>query len=372
MKNVMKILVIITSPLHLSGITLNILSYYEAMDRDNVQVDFINAVACDGKIRERIDRLGSRIFDLTMRNRNPVKYILALRKIVKNGGYNIVHAHGSSGMLGFEMLAARLGGAKVRIAHSRNTLSGHALMDKLTRPLLYFNCNVRFACGEDAGRWLFKKRGFKVIPNGKKLDSYLFDSQIRDEYRKKYSLQDNFVIGHVGLFNEQKNHDFLIEIFREIVKRDGGARLVLVGEGDKRPAVEQKIRGYGLTNYVIFTGKISDVHNLNKAFDITIFPSLYEGLPNVVLEWQLAGLPCVVSDVITKECCFTDLVSFLSLRDSAERWAEHALSIKLPDREAECPDILKKANSAGYNIEENAKMLKALYENLLKERGTYA
>ena len=351
----------------LDGITNSVLSYFETMDRNNVQVDFINTLYCDYKIRERIMKLNARIYDLPMRNKNPLFYIWKLKKVIRNEKYDIVHAHGSSGMLALEMVAAYISKVKVRIAHSHNTTCRHLLLDKLLRPLLYTFCTNRFACGELAGKWLFKNRCFSIIKNGIVLNQFLFDPDVRDHYRKKNSLNEKLIIGHVGFFNKQKNHQFLIDVFREVHKVNKDTYLVLIGKGDEKESIEEKINAYGLAEAVCLTGAILDVSSMIQMFDIVVLPSLYEGLPIVSIEWQLAGIPCFISDSVTKECAFTDLVTFLPLEAGVKEWAKKILACCPRDRNAEKAKIYEQANRAGYNIEVNAESLKFLYIDLIEK-----
>lgn len=174
-------------------------------------------------------------------------------------------------------------------------------------------------------------------------------------------------MGHVGLFHRQKNHPFLIDVFEEVCRHSGQYKLVLIGEGEDRGKIEEMVRQKGLTDKVIFLGRQSDVENWIQALDIMVFPSLFEGMPNVVLEWQLAGLPALISDVITKECGIMDTVSYLPLENGPAYWADQILHTPLNDRENTKEDIQKRFIEAGFDIKENAKVLKNKYIELLEK-----
>jgi glycosyltransferase involved in cell wall biosynthesis len=144
----------------------------------------------------------------------------------------------------------------------------------------------------------------------------------------------------------------------------------MMGEGSLRPFIEKMAKEYGLEEKVIFTGSIFNMAEMLQAMDIMVLPSRFEGLPNVVLEWQIACLPCVISDSITKECKLTDLVSYMPLQAGPAAWAEKIRSIEVVDREEKKNSILEQIRGAGFDIAENARQLKAIYYELLELRGS--
>ena len=233
---------------------------------------------------------------------------------------------------------------------------------------MYATYTDGFACGEKAGKWLFGDRPFTVINNGKDIERFLFKPDVRQCYREKLGASnDTILLGHVGLFHRQKNHSFLIDVFEEVCRQANNYRLVLIGEGEEKEKIEDLVREKGLVNKVIFLGSRSDVDALIQALDIMIFPSLFEGMPNVVLEWQLAGLPALISDVITKECGIMDTVSYLPLKNGPAYWADQILHTPLNDRENTKEDIQKRFIEAGFDIQKNAKVLKNEYIELLEK-----
>ena len=173
-------------------------------------------------------------------------------------------------------------------------------------------------------------------------------------------------MGHVGLFHKQKNHDFLIDVFHEVCKKSNRYKLVLIGEGEDQKKIREKVERLGLSEKVIFLGRQSNVQDWLQALDIMVFPSLFEGMPNVVLEWQIAGLPALISDVITRECGIMDTVSYLPLEKGSEYWADQILHTPLNDRENTKEAIRKRFVEAGFDIQENAKVLKNKYIELLE------
>ena len=362
----MRILVVNTIGLEYEGITSSILSYLAAMDRKGMTIDFVAVKTPNPCILSEIEKMGCSVYRLPARNQRPAAYFLELRRLIARNRYDIVHAHGNSATLFVEMLAARMGGCRLRIAHSHSTFCEHPVFDRLLRTLFYLCYTDALACGEGAGHWLFSGRPFLVIPNGKDINKFAFDPQARMEYRKKYGLEKKIVIGHVGNFIRLKNHFFLIDAFRELAATDCTYQLVLIGDGPLRPEIEHRIWEYGLQERVLLAGRTHDVPHFLQAMDIMALPSLYEGLPNVVLEWQIAGLPCIVSDKVTSECKVTELVSFVPLEDGPAAWAEVFKKIKIPDRSAIDQQVRAKMAEAGYDIRENVKLLKAHYQQMIK------
>lgn len=365
----MRILVVMTNPLGPSGITHSVMNYHRYMDKTDMVIDFIAPNKVENKWRKQIEDNGGRLFELTMRNRNPFKYMLKLRAIMTNGKYDIVHAHGNSCTLAVEMLTAKWAGIKVRISHSRNTTCKHRLLHGILRPLFNRTYTHALACGTEAGEWLFPGKPFVVMPNGNDIDKFQFNKKIRDEYRKKHNLEDKKVIGHVGLFNDQKNHSFLIDVFAELLKNKNGTEyfLILIGDGKLKSEIEHKVRLLGIDSHVLFTGRSSNVHEWLQAMDLMLLPSLYEGLPNVVVEWQIAGVPSIISDKVTREVKLTDIVEFLPLEGGATVWAEQIRRTKLEDREAIKDIVISQINNAGFNVKDNAKQLEILYSELVEQ-----
>ncbi|MDF2472259.1 MAG: hypothetical protein K0R21_41 [Anaerocolumna sp.] len=360
-----KLLIVATTYFELDGITNSLMNYYRHMDKSDMQIDFVTPNKLVKRLKKEIRANGSKIYVLPMRNSNPFTYAKILSRIVKAGEYDIVHAHGNSSTLQTEMFAAKLGGAKIRIAHSRNTSCDHRFFHWLLRPFFYRTFTHGFACGTDAGKWLFGKKPFTVIPNGNDIEKFSYCEEVRQEYRQKYNLEGKKVIGHVGSFCRQKNHEFLLDVFYELLKLDPNHVLFLIGDGELRGEIKEKIKLLGMEQNVILTGKTLEVANLLQAMDVMVLTSRHEGLPNVVIEWQLAGLPSIVSDKVTPDVKVTDLVEFMPLEAGAKDWAEKINQVKLTDRMTIREEIKDKMRTAGYDIEENAKELKQIYNRLI-------
>ncbi|WP_113387384.1 glycosyltransferase family 1 protein [Bacillus pumilus] len=322
------------------GAETMIMNIYRALDRNVLQFDFIThrKDVCD--YDEEIQRLGGRIFYVpSIGASSPLAFVRTLTKTIKRTGpYQAVHAH-TDFQTGFSALAAKLAGVKVRICHSHNTAWKQSpnwvdhLMLKGFRWLIFAFSTKLVACGEDAGSFLFGQKKMKngqveVLPNG--IDLSLFfqpDPEEKVKIKKQLGLQEkSMVIGHIGRFHEQKNHVFFMELAQTLKKQGVSFQLVLVGDGPLRQVVESYAEKAGLLDNIVFTGVVSDVPDYMKAFDVFVMPSLFEGLPLVLVEAQASGLPCVISDHITEEVDLgCGLVKRMSLRDSAHEWMKAVL-----------------------------------------------
>lgn len=321
----MKVLEINTSSFQRLGITIHLLNYYRHIDSTTIQADFIANRNVDNELVNLFESLGFHVFSLSSRDHKPVQYCIDLIKLIRRNKYDIVRVHGSSSLMAIEMLAAFLGGCKIRITHSHNTKTEHNTIHMLLKPFLYMFTNVYYSCGQDAGRFLYGKRKFTVIPNAIDISEYRFDENVRNQIRQSFSINDKIVVGHVGNINSQKNHQFLIKIMAELMKKSNKYVLICVGAGDCSELEEEAVH-LGIADRIQFLGQHKDVPALLNAFDIMCLPSLYEGFPLVTVEWQAAGLEALLSDSVTKEVCITDLVHYRNLEDGAAKWAEDILA----------------------------------------------
>lgn len=360
-----KLLIVATTKFDADGITNVILNYYRAMDKSDMQIDFIVPNKIRAEIENEIKTNNGNIFVVNDRVKNPIKYMKSIYKIMKTNNYNIIHSHGNSCTLALEMVSAKFAGIQVRIAHSHNSTCKHIFAHVILRPLFNLTYTYAFACGEKAGHWLFKKKSFEIINNGIELNKFQFNVNVRQKYRDDLKINDNIVIGHIGHFTFQKNHDFIIEVFKELFRIDKKYVLMLIGDGDNRDVIENKVKSYGLTDNVIFTGKSYEVPQLMQAIDIILMPSRFEGLPLTLIEAQAACLTCYVSDVITKEVEITDLVKFISLDETPQNWARRIHSQIEINRKEIANRISYTISSRGYSINENAIKLKDKYLNQL-------
>ena len=358
-----------TGGLRREGITTSLLEITKRIDKKafSITIAAVHNNAAD--VIEEFRSYGCNVIKFPDRkNRKSFfKYCLAVRQEL-NKGYDIIHVHGSSAIISIELFIAKCCGVKVRIAHSRNTRCDNTIIDILLRPFLYKTYTYALACGTEAGEWLFPNREFEIIHNGKDLRKFCFSSKMREKLRNELNLKGKVVYGHVGNINVQKNHTFLIDVFSVIKQNQDNAILYLMGDGALMNEIRAKVHSLGLDNDVVFTGRVNDVHQRLMAMDVMIFPSLFEGLPNVVLEWQAEGLPCLIADTITKECALTDIVHFMSLNDSLYKWSNMAISLSNSsvNREIVSQNAIISLTNEGYEINECSHKLEDLYFRLMR------
>lgn len=357
-----KILVVSTVGLIYDGITSVILSYLKAMDLMDLDIHVVSTIRAEENIVYQIEKLGCTLVPLPDRKTDTKKYALSLARYIKTNNIQVIHAHGNSGTLAIEMAAAWLGGCKRRIAHSHNTKCSQIKADKILRPIFNRLYTEAIACGEDAGKWLFGNRPFKVLANGRDVKEYAYSEKNRTRLRKYYGIEDKVVVGHVGGFVTQKNHRFLLRVYKAISEKEKDAAFFLIGDGILRKEMEEYAQELKMKDKIIFTGNIDNVNEVLSAMDGMLLPSLFEGLPLAVIEWQMNGLPVILADSVTSECIFSDMAGVKSLNASAEEWAEELLGmIKRNNRLENSEKNISAAKQAGFDIQASASELRAIY-----------
>ena len=348
------------------GLETMLMNYYRSIDRTKVQFDFLTHREFEADYDAEILSMGGRIYRLPNLNPFSKTYLSALDRFFgEHPEYRIVHSHLDC-MSAIPLKYAKKHGVPVRIAHAHN--SNQARDAKYLLKLLYKgriapNATRLFACSEEAGRWMFGGKDFCVLNNAINARKYTFDADIRREVRRELDLpEDALVVGHVGRFDPQKNHSFLIRIFE---KMPGDARLLLVGDGALRAAAEQLAEDLGIRDRIMFVGVRSDVDRLLQAMDVFLFPSLFEGLPVSIIEAQAAGLPCLISDKVPIECKKTELVTQLPLDEDPEAWAEAVLDAAQTPRTDTHPQLC----AAGFDIRANAEWLMDFYLTLYRKEA---
>lgn len=365
-----RLLVISTVALDKNGISSCVLNYNRHIVSNEFDVDIIAPNIVEQDIKNFILSNNIKLYELPMRNNKKIlQYFLELTKIIIKNKYDIVHVHGNSCTMAIELFAALISGTKTRIAHSHNTTCEHMLAHKVLRPLFDFSCNMRFACGKAAGKWLFKNRDFTVIKNGIDLSLYSVNEMKREASREQFGIKsDEIVLGHVGTFNYQKNHEFLVDLMKKLnLVGEKKFKLVLVGDGENKAKIECDVLSAGVSDNVVFTGSVANVPDFLQMMDIFLLPSRFEGLPYVLVEAQALIIPCLVSDNVSQESKLTESVHFLSL-DKIDDWID---KIKTSTRtylfrsNAEYVATRRKEiEDAGYDISKNAIMLKKIYLSL--------
>lgn len=357
----MKLLVVSANPMGPDGITNVICNLLRAMDKAGMRMDLAAINEPGQTVRGLVEGAGGSVFVLERSIKKPLRYINALRALIRRGGYDLVHAHGSSATLALEMTAAALAGCPVRIAHSHNTTCRYKAVHYLLTPLLRALCTHPLACGTEAGRWLHGKKEFTVVRNGIDTARFAFRQEARAQRREELGIAPGErLLGHVGYFVEAKNQGFLLDMMACMPEK---YRLLLVGQGRLRDAAQQKARDLGVADRVIFLGVTDRVEDYLCACDGIVMPSLYEGLPLTLMEQQASGLKCLVSDRITAEADKTGLLTFLPLERGALGWARAVQAQELTyDRDAVSREAMGRLRNCGYDIYAGAAELRAYYE----------
>ncbi|NAS30162.1 glycosyltransferase [Flavobacteriaceae bacterium R38] len=363
--------------MNLGGAETMIMNYYRNIDRTKVQFDFLLHRPERGAYDDEIEALGGIIYRLSpISPRNFFRYKKELKLFFEeHQEYKIIHSHLNS--LSTFILNASKPIANTRISHSHIAINPIRLSD-FFNPKLDFKTTLKdaiqvmlrrsvakhathyFACGKKAGNWMYGDNFDKkitIINNAIDALKFTYNSETAIEVKNKLAINENFVVGHIGRFNDQKNHFFLINIFKEIIKIKPNAVLVLIGEGGLKTKIEAEANRLGIKDAILFLGLRKDIPDILQSFDVFLFPSLYEGLPVTLIEAQASGLRIFASNTISKEVNFTGLVKFLSLKDTAEQWAQKLIENSNYNRENTYESVVNE----GYDIMNNAKELENFY-----------
>lgn len=308
--------------LYVTGITSVVKRYCKYIDKDQVEITLLAGAPINAMCKSEIESNGVNVIALPARKKETIKFYRTLYRVLKTKKYDIFHIHGNSINLTVELFIAWKAGIKHRIFHSHNTVCNNPIIHKLLLPWFKKLCTDGFACGKLTGEWIFGAGNFTVIPNGFEVENFKYDPEKRSRVRKELGIEDKFVIGHIGRMNYQKNQDYLLDIFEKVVEQRKDAILLLVGDGPDEAIIKDKAKDKG---NIIFYGTTNDTAALYSAMDVFVLPSRFEGLPVVLLEAQMTGLPSVVSNNVTKEVDFGNL-KWHSIMDNASTWTQDIIN----------------------------------------------
>ena len=324
-----KVLMLVPNLFVANGVASFVMNYLRNLDHNEIQVDIASYKEGNSIYYSEVENAGGKVFFLPGVKNLP-EHIKACSKILSEGQYDIIHdntLHISIPM----MWCAKQQGISVRILHSHSSKLGETykkeLRNKLFRPVLRSLATDYLACSQMAGQTMFEDRKFTVLPNIIQTEKYQFDSAIRENVRRRMDAQDKYVIGSVGRLAAQKNPFFAMDVFECLQNQVPNAEYWWVGSGPLEKSVQDYINQKGLSENVRLLGSRDDVTDLYQGMDVFFLPSLFEGLPVTGVEAQAMGLPMVVSDTVTKEMVYTDLVYYVSLKSAKEIWAEHLIKV---------------------------------------------
>ncbi|MDG5472604.1 glycosyltransferase family 1 protein [Jeotgalibacillus sp. ET6] len=345
-----------------------IMNLYRNVDRSKIQFDFLTCY--EGVFDEEIRSMGGIVYRIPyVTQSGHFAYVKKLNHFFHHHRhYKIVHSHMDK-MSGLVLKAAAEAGIPARIAHSHNTSSEGNSLIRMYKWLAGRNipkyATDFYACSSKAAAWLFPhhSKTYSIIKNGIESERFEFSLENRKEVRKSLQLrEESFLVGHIGRFNKQKNHLFLLDVFHETLKNHPDAHLLLVGTGTLQSKIEQKIKLLGIEDRVHLLGVRNDIPQLLQAIDVFAFPSLHEGLPVTLIEAQCSGVPCVISNNITQE---VDLGCGLIRRHPIEDpkvWAAALLSTSQSKQIRKSQ--AKLISMHGYNIQNTASITENSYLKL--------
>lgn len=351
------------------GIERLLYDYYSHMDNNDIVFDFAINDTEKGILEEPLKERGSQIYRYTKFRKDFFGAVRDINRIIDQGEYDIIHSHlGNRAFL--SLIHAKRKGCKVVISHCHSAYEKENLLQllfrKVTTEITKKYSTYLFACGEDAGKWMWgAHEKYQVMKNAIQIEKFCFDPQARERLRTNLGIQEKQVLLCVGRLSEQKNQERLIDIFYEYQKERENAVLILVGTGDKLDAIKSKINNYALGDKVLMLGVRTDVNKLLSAADIYILTSKYEGLPISVIEAQCSGLSCVLSDAITKEVALSKCVEYCSLGNDNSAWVKSIEKVACRPLGNRC-DGVNIVRNAGYDINVEADKICKFYKEALK------
>ena len=322
------------------GVEAVVSNYYKNMNSQDIHIDIF--IENESKIiNKKMLKNGDNIY-LVPSYKKIFKYIKIVKFYFKKNDYDIVHSNIST-MSFIPLCIAKHCGIKNRIAHSHSTSNKKEVLRKLLKLIFRHLSNMYttdyFACGKDAAIFQFGKKRFEdgkvfILNNAIEYDEFSYNNDVRNQMRKKYKFDNsNIVIGNIGRFVKQKNHLFLIDVFKQLFEQNQNYRLFLVGVGGLKEEVMNKVKILGLDKYVLFLSETAEPGLFYQMFDLFLLPSLYEGLPVVGIEAQVNGLPCVFSTYVTREIKIRDNVYFFEINDK-KKFADNIIANIIFNRES--------------------------------------
>ena len=330
----------VVGAMNMGGTETMLMNVFRSINRNEIQFDFVSYSPNKAYYDDEILKLGGRIFYL-----NKTTSVKQLMKVIKeNGPYDVIHSH-TLFHCGIANLAGKLAGIPVRIAHAHTTLDNQSSVIRrayinLMRQVIHCSSTNLLSCSQEAGKYLFgDNKRYLYLPNLIDYSKFMMIDEVAvSSFKKQYHLENRYVIGHIGRFTEAKNHIFMINLMEKIVQINSNAYLVLVGEGSLKTDIEFLVKEKNLENHVLFLGLREDISTILHCFDVFLFPSVFEGLGLVLLEAQMCGVPCIVSEAIQPEADLgLGLMSQLRLTDNLDLWCEQVLnrsSSKLDDSQS--------------------------------------
>lgn len=353
---------------HLGGIENYLYRLANNIDLTKFQFDFLILGTEQPCFYHELKSLGCNFYFVTPRSHNPQKNKDEISYIMQKNNYDIIQCNLNS-LSYITPVELGIKYSVPTIVFSRNA---GIIKSRLSNFLHWINFNKikkdkyikRIAVSEYAGEWMFgKKNNFEILNNGVDINKFKYSSIDRDIKRKELNIGINQeVIIHTGALREQKNHKFILEVFKEYLKLNIDSKLILVGNGELRDSIVKKINELNIENSVYLLGNRDDIPQLLSMADKYLFPSFYEGFPNALLEAETSGLSALISNTITKEVIINKNCKMLPLEDGSEKWAAELFNLDLNNRESSYKDVAEK----GFSVESEVKRTIEIYEDMRK------
>lgn len=363
-----RVLMVVNNLRVTNGIASFAMNYFRRLDHKRVHMDFCFYQFTDSSYLSEIEQAGCRYF-LLPSVKNMTAHKKAIAEILKNGQYDIVHDNVL--ILSFPFLReAKKQGVPVRILHSHNSKLGETPFKEKRNaafiPLLKRNSNAFAACSDLAAKAMFGDAEYEFIPNLIDADKYCFNAETRESVRKKMSAGGKFVIATVGRLAPQKNPFFAMNVFDLVAEKLPNAEYWWIGSGPFDNDASDYAAKLKHSGRVKLFGSRDDVNELYQAIDLFFLPSIFEGLPVTGVEAQAMGLPCIVSDSVTREMVYTDLVKYISLDAPEEEWVNAICeqAEKVDSRAGRREDLL----NSRFSSEHAGEFLEDYYRQLLKNK----
>jgi len=356
----------ILGSMNVGGIQMFLMNIFRNINREEIVFDFA-CMNSKNYFQEEIEALGGNLYCIR-RHGNIKMHKECLFKLLDNNEYDCIHIHSGNSLCVIDSYLVKKHNRNHKVIyHSHNSSSKSMFLHKLCKIFITKYNDYLFACSTEAAKWMYpakiiRSKGYTLVSNGIDVKKFLYSQEKAEEVYDEFGLEDCFVVGHVGRIATQKNHKFLVEIFAKIVERKENARLLLMGKGPLEEEIKEHVKALGIQDKVLFLGNRDDVERVLCGCNVFLFPSLHEGLPLTLVEAQCSGLPCFISDVISDEVMITPLVNKVSLKNSADEWADMVCSFDAMDR-VEQNKIVEKSQ---YNLSCTVEYMSTFYKQTFK------
>lgn len=353
-----KNIVHITTGLTFGGFETFLYNYISHMDRSKFNSYIISHEPPHPNCIDKFKKLGFTIYHVPPKKDGIIKNLRSINDLYKTVKPDIVHAHLTESNYA-ALFLAKMHHVKTRISHAHVSRPHKNIYQRLSCKLTSALATHYVACGKAAAEYLYGKKQATILPNAFEISAFRFNSVKRSSLRKKLAIKNtDIVYGHVGRFSPEKNQDFVLTIFAKIIKKYPNSKLLLVGDGKTKPQIKKQVHTQHLDKSVIIINATEKVADYYQAMDIFIFPSQFEGLGSALIEAQISGLPCIISDVIPKESNLSKDTIRISLNAPIDYWCNMVAAVK-PNRNRTNIDNL---NYKDYDINTAYKKLEKLYE----------